>query len=302
MSAHSPWVEVGDAPWRRSCASAALTISDAVVVGRAVVGRVVDVDVPDAVARDLRVVVRERRLLGRAEGGRDVRPAGRVGRGRPAGTDAERVRARRLAGQVVVEQRCRESDEGAEVDDRALQRRHEVARADPLHRDDRLAGALGRLADVCRPAGCPVVAKLVRVVEVRPRRSGGRCCSSSRARPARCRWRACTSRRRCWAGSPARRPFSPVTPCFIRSPAWSAWRPACAYLLHQIRPHAVRGEEDDGRCRSARPRAASVGGSATGRPDRHRASHEQRERERERPPRSVGRDRSVRFIGLLSPG
>ena len=120
----------------------------AVVVDRAVVGGVVDVDVPGAVRREAGVVVREGGLLRRAEGAGDVRPAGRVSQRHALVLDAEGVRAGGLAGKVVVENDAAAPEETAEVDDGALKRRHEPARADPLHRDDRLAAPLGRLRDV----------------------------------------------------------------------------------------------------------------------------------------------------------
>ncbi len=62
--------------------------------------------------------------------------------------DAEGVRTGRLPREVVVEQDAAVREEGPEVDDRAVELRREVARSDPLDRDDRLARALGRLRDV----------------------------------------------------------------------------------------------------------------------------------------------------------
>ena len=62
--------------------------------------------------------------------------------------------------------------------------------------------------------------------------------------------------------------------------ASSASLPASAYLSTRSGRMPSDGEEDDGRAPPAR-RRASVADRGTGRPGRHRAGHEQRERERE---------------------
>ena len=101
-----------------------------VVADDAVIGRVVDVQVDEAIdvvgrrecgIRDLELLL-HRGAVAR----RHVRPA----RGRvevdPLIGDAECVRARGLTGQVVIEEDAAVREEGPEVDDRALERRHEV--------------------------------------------------------------------------------------------------------------------------------------------------------------------------------
>ena len=89
--------------------------------------------------------MREGRLLRRAERGRNVRPSGRRGELLTLVLDAEALRQRGLSGEIEVERDPAASDEGPEVDDRALERGNEPAGRDPLDGDDRLAGPLGGL-------------------------------------------------------------------------------------------------------------------------------------------------------------
>ena len=220
-----------------------------VVIRGAVVGGVVDVDVPDPVPRDLRVVVREGRLLRRAEGGRHVRPARGVCEVDPLVLHAEGVRARRLPGQVVVEHDPADSDERAEVDDRALKRRSEIAGADPLHGDDRLAAPLGRLPDVVglQDAGRRKARGVVEVALTDPVERVVR--------------RAVLARPR--AGRERVPPDAGVGREALQE-AVLALQPSVHQLTHrrhgallrvlvdQVRPHAVGREEDDRRARGAR--------------------------------------------------
>jgi hypothetical protein len=115
---------------------------DLVVVRRRVVRRVVDVEVVEAVevergregrVRDLELLLHRRRVRGR-----DVRPAGGGVEIDPLVRHPERVRERRLAGQVVVQEDAAVREEVDEVDGRAIDAR--VGTTDPVDLGDLLAG------------------------------------------------------------------------------------------------------------------------------------------------------------------